>query len=155
GTLVLVDTNVAIRRDFPGVASMFTPQDILRLPERLVPEVNQVSENAVGHPYDLNIPLHPHAQPPQALRDQVRESFFEASGVVAARDPFDAGVIYDMELVMQAQLAGAALASNDTVLVAVALDLGVPVRSSPQTIGQATGIVTRMQQARNPPPGGG
>lgn len=84
------------------------PQDIVRLPERLLPEVLQVSENAVGRPYDRNIPLHPYAQPPQNLRYQVRDSFFDASGVVgAARDPFDAGAIYDMELVMQGALAGA------------------------------------------------
>ena len=119
----------------------------------MLPELHQVSENAVGDPYDLNIPLHPHAQPPQALRDQVRESFFEASGVVGARyDPFDAGGIYDLEVVTQARVAGATVASNDRIVISVALDLNIPVRCSPEIMARATEILARMQLARTPPP---
>jgi hypothetical protein len=150
--LVLVDTNIAVRLDFPGVSSMFHAQDDVQVPQRLVQEVNQVSENAVGHAYDLGIPEHPHIDPPQAVRDEVRESFFDASGVVGARrDPFDTGVIYDMELVMQARVSGATVASNDVVLVAVALDLNVPVRCSPPVLRDARDIVIRMRAARTPP----
>jgi hypothetical protein len=147
--LVLLDTNIAIRRDFPGVSKMFNAQDDLRLPERLMPEVEQVSLGAVGHEYDLNIPLHPYSPPQQSLRDQVRDTFFDAAGVVGAKfDPFDTGVIYDMELVTQAEVAGAAVASNDTVLIAVALDLKLPVRCSPEKLSKAKQILKKMQDAR-------